>query len=148
MNRQSLHYPDNKSRGAISMYRNGDNDNKNNGRKRVPLTRMTDMGVEVIDAPSSAERAEDEAKKRSAGIGGTHEAKGKSLLEEDDAPARAELLNVEEKRSTKRRVITAAVVIIGLLVVLTALSYFWLGRSAKNGMSYQVKSNKGRSVSA
>src|SRR5947209_182233 len=104
MNRQFLHYPNNETTGATSMYKKGDNDNKNNGRKRVPLTRMTDMGVEVIDAPATAtaENAEDEAKKQSAGIGSTHEAKGKSLLEEDDAPASAELLNVEEKRGTKK----------------------------------------------
>lgn len=124
------------------MYRNGDNDHKNNGRKRVPLTRMTDMGVEVIDAPSTAtaEHAEDEARKQ--------DDKAQSILNEDDAPASAELVNVEEKRSTKKRVVIAIVVIVGLLVTLTALAYFWLARSGKNGMSYQVKSNEGRSVSA
>ena len=130
------------------MYTNGDNDNQNNGRKRVPLTRMTDMGVEVIDAPSAAERVEDEAKKQDSGRVGTHEEKDQSLLDEDDAPATAELVNVEEKRGAKKRIVTAAVVIIGLLVVLTALAYFWLGRPAKNGMAYQVKSSEGARSSA
>jgi hypothetical protein len=145
MNRQFLRYPDNKSRGAISMYTNGDNDNQNNGRKRVPVTRMTDMGVEVIDAPPTAkkERAEDDAKMQGTGVRGKRVSKAQSLLDEDDAPATADLVNVEEKRGTKKRVVTAAVVIIGLLVVLTALAYFWLGRSAKNGMAYQVKSSDG-----
>lgn len=132
------------------MYRNGDNDNRNNGRKRVPLTRMTDMGVEVIDAPptEAGERFEEEEKKQDAGAGSTHEGKAQPLLEEDDAPASAELLNVEEKRGTKKRVLTAAAIIIGLLVVLVALAYFWLASSAKNRMAYQVRSAEGARVSA
>lgn len=132
------------------MYTNGDNDNQNNGRKRVPLTRMTDMGVEIIDAPPTAEeeRAEDDAKMQGTGVRDKREGKAQSLLDEGDAPATAELVNVEEKRGTKKRVVTAAVVIIGLLVVLTALAYFWLGRSAKTRMTYQVKSAEGGSISA
>ncbi|MDQ3742846.1 MAG: hypothetical protein M3444_00400 [Acidobacteriota bacterium] len=132
------------------MYTNGDGDNKNNGRKRVSLTRMTDMGVDVIDAPPAAadERVEDEEKKQDAEVGSRREGNAQSLLEEDDAPASAELLNVEEKRGAKKRVVTAAVVIIGLLVVLTALAYFWLANSEKNGMAYQVRSAEGARGSA
>jgi hypothetical protein len=132
------------------MYTNGDDDNKNNGRKRVSLTRMTDMGVDVIDAPPAAAdgRVEDEEKKQDAEVGSTREGNAQSLLEEDDAPASAELLNVEEKRGAKKRVVTAAVVIIGLLVVLIALAYFWLASSAKNGMAYQVRRAEGAGGSA
>lgn len=132
------------------MYTNGDNGNKNNGRRRVPLTRMTDTGVAVIDAPPGAAdgRFEGEAKRRDARRGSAHEGKAQSLLDEDDAPASAELLNVEEKRGAKKRVVTAAVVIIGLLVVLTTLARLWLAGPAKNGMAYQVRSAEGGSASA
>lgn len=131
------------------MYTNS-NDNKNNGSQRGPLTRMTDMGVEVIDSPptTAEERVEDEAKRQDTGIENTDERKAKSLLDEDDAPASAALINVEEKRGAKKRVVVAAIVIVGLLIVLTALAYFWLAGSAKNRMAYQVKSAEGTRGSA
>src|SRR4051812_43524327 len=90
MNRLSLRYPTNKIGGAIKMFTNGDNNSKGNGRKRVPFTRMTDMGVEVIDKVPAGERAEDEEKRREAEIADASEGKTQPLLDESDAPASAE----------------------------------------------------------
>lgn len=132
------------------MYTNGNDNNKNNGSKLGSLTRMTDMGVEVIDSPptTAEERVEDEAKRQDAGIENTDERKAKSLLDDDDAPASAALINVEEKRGAKKRIMVAAIVIVGLLGVLSVLAYFWLGGTARNRMAYQVKSAEGGSASA
>ena len=135
------------------MFTNNKKENENNGhgrKERVPLTRMTEMGVEVIDAPPTVaeERVEDELMKQNASaeedvnlIDESHQPKAQSLLNEDDAPPSAELVSREEKRDTKKRIMIAAS-IIALLLILTMLLYFWLVDPAKNGMAYQVKSNE------
>jgi hypothetical protein len=128
------------------MYKN-DTTNGSNGHGRAPLTRLTDMGVEVVDAPDSTadERTQDSgalpANDQNRGAAQTvSERAGRQILGEEDAPASLELLNAEDKRGRKRRFVLAAGVVIGLLVLLVGVGYFWLSSPSRDGMAYRVKS--------
>ena len=114
------------------MYKN-DRTNGSNGHGRTPMTRLTDMGVEVVDAPTSTA---DERTKESAARSANGQNKGtaqtvserteRQILGEEDAPASLELLKAEDKRGRKKRFVVAASIVIGLLVVLAGIGYFWL----------------------
>jgi len=128
------------------MYKN-DRANGSNGHGRTPLTRLTDMGVEVVDAPTSTA---DERTKESAARSVNGQNKGaaqvgserteRQILGEEDAPASLELLNAEDKRGRKKRFVVAAGIVIGLLVVLAGIGYFWLSSASHDEMAYRVKS--------
>ena len=128
------------------MYKN-DRTNGSNGHGRKPLTRLTDMGVEVVDAPTSTadERTKESAARSANGQNNgaaqtVSERTERQILGEEDAPASLELLNAEDKRGRKKRFVVAAAIVTGLLVVLAGLGYLWLSSASRDEMAYRVKS--------
>ena len=127
------------------MYKN-DGTNGSNGHGRISQTRLTDMGVEVVDAPASTtdERTR-ESTARSANAqnnGATQtvsERAERQILGEEDAPASLELLSAEDKRGRKKRFVAAVGIVIGLLVILAGIGYFWLSSASRDEMTYRVK---------
>jgi hypothetical protein len=127
------------------MYKN-DRTNGGNGHGRTTLTRLTDMGVEVVDAPESAAdartnpraaRAADGLNNGAAQEGG--ERTERPMLGEEDAPASLELLSAEDKRGRRKRLLVAAGIVTGLLVAVAVVGYLWLSGASRDEMAYRVK---------
>jgi hypothetical protein len=127
------------------MYKN-DRTDGGNGRGRTPLTRLTDMGVEVVDAPASAAEARTNqsaaraagGQSRGAGQEGG-EGTGRPMLCEEDAPASLELLSADDGRGRRKRLLVATGVVAGLLVILAVVGYLWLSGASRDEMAYRVK---------
>lgn len=129
------------------MYKNN-RTNGGNGRGRTTVTRLTDMGVEVVDAPASTEEARTSQRVVRAADGqngGTTEEEGeraeRPMLSEEDSPASLELLSADDRRGRRKRLLVAAGVVTGLLVVLVAVVYLWLSGSSRDEMTYRVKTS-------
>ena len=127
------------------MYKN-DRSDGGNGDGRTPLTRLTDMGVEVVNAPASAAEAQANqstaraagGQSRAAGQEGG-EGAGQPMLGEEDAPANLELLSAGNKRGRRKRLLVATGVVAGLLVILAVVGYLWLSGASRDEMAYRVK---------
>jgi hypothetical protein len=127
------------------MYKN-DRTNGGNGYGRTPLTRLTDMGVEVVDSPASPEDARTTqgdaclAEGQNKGTAQERgERTGRLMLDEEDAPASLELLSAEDKRGRRKRLTVAAGIVTSLLVALAVVGYLWLSGASRDEMAYRVR---------
>jgi hypothetical protein len=112
-----------------------------NGMKRTRRTQLTDMGVVVIDAPSSSCEPEKIGEPGdSTSNADSSERHEQELLADDDAPADATAQGEIEKRSRLKRALLAASIIVGLIGIVTGGVYLWLSTSARRGEAYEVKS--------
>jgi len=127
------------------MYKN-DRTNGSNGHGRPPLTRLTDKGVEVVEAPTST--ADERTRERvthsvdgqnRSGAQTVNEQAERQILGDEDDPASLELLSAEDRRGRVKRFVVAAVIVIGLLVVLAGVGYLWLSSASRAEMAYRVK---------
>lgn len=131
------------------MYRNENKDERaSNTHKRISLSSLPELSDEQLDEvyrqthqqnDEEAETVSAEAKPKGNQSSVPQERDNESLLGEDDAPASADLLQANGKRGTFKRIAVAVCVSISLLVLLTAVGYFWLLNGGRGDMSYQVR---------
>ena len=127
------------------MYKN-DRTSGGNGRGRTTLARLTDMGVEVVDAPASAEDARTNPSAERAADGqnggaaqGGGERTGRPMLGEEDAPASLELLSADDRRGRRKRRLVATGIVAGLLIALAVVGCLWVSDASRDEMAHKVK---------
>jgi hypothetical protein len=120
------------------MYRNESSGGSGNGHR---ITRLTDLGVEMVDTPAGSEtnahgaRREDDQKRGDVRVAGEQERR--PLITEEDEPAGVEML--ADNRGRWKRLALAAGIVITLLALLVGAGYFWLSGASRDHMAYRVK---------
>lgn len=111
--------------------------NNGNKSKQNQRTKLTDMGVVMID---------DEETDSTSGIKGKFESEQsnqqeakKVLLNEGDAPIDITSVDAKEKRGRFKRVLIAGGVAASLLFTIFGIGYFWLSSNRSENDAYKVK---------
>lgn len=128
------------------MYTNNNDSNS----KRQTRTKLTDMGVVVIDDEHSSNGTysnEINGKSESAQQANENEPK-QSLLNEGDAPVDMTLVTLKEKRSRFKRVLIAGGVTVGLFCLLFGAAYLWLSNGSRQSEEHKVSANSSSSNKA
>lgn len=129
------------------MYTNNNDGNS----KQQTRTKLTDMGVVVIDEEHSSNETyssnEIIGKSESAQQSNQDEPK-QSLLNEGDAPVDMTLVTAKEKNGRFKRVLIAGGVTLGLLCLLFGAAYFWLSSGSRQSEEHKVTANNSSSNKA
>lgn len=111
-----------------------------NGDKSKQRTKLTDMGVVIIDDEiDSTNSKSNRTKSEQSHQQDANANAKKSLLNDEDAPFDVSQVNAKEKRSRLKRVLIAGSVALSLLFVIFCLGYFWLSSNQNERDAYKVK---------
>lgn len=135
------------------MYTNSDNSDERtkDGRKRTLLASLTEIGIGAVNEDQSRahKRGDDEPdtfsnteKRNGIKADDAQKESTRTVLDEDDAPASAELSRGDEKHGTFKRVMVAVGVALGSLILLVGIGYFWILGGRRDEMAYQVKNTQ------